>query len=88
MVDIVIIIFRRRRHVSESRGRIRHRRNEPNLPKYSFKIHKDAVDANGKAGLNSRSFLNIKKEDKKMIKSLSDSGARRYIHLKKMVRLD
>jgi hypothetical protein len=76
---------RHRRHVGESRGRIRHRRNEPNLPKYSFKIHKDAVDANGKAGLSSRSFLNIKKEDKKMIKTLSDAGARRYIHLKKMM---
>ena len=43
------------------------------------------MDENGKAGVSARSFLNIQKEDKKMIRSLSQAGGRRYIQLKKMV---
>ena len=75
--------FRNRRHVGT--GKNRHRRNDDSLPRYSFKIHKDAMDENGKAGVSARSFLNIQKEDKKMIRSLSQAGGRRYIQLKKMV---
>lgn len=43
------------------------------------------MDENGKAGVSARSFLNIQKEDKKMIRSLTQAGGRRYIQLKKMV---
>ena len=74
---------RNRRHVGT--GKNRHRRNDDSLPRYSFKIHKDAMDENGKAGVSARSFLNIQKEDKKMIRSLTQAGGRRYIQLKKMV---
>jgi len=74
---------RNRRHVGT--GKNRHRRNDDSVPRYSFKIHKDAMDENGKAGVSARSFLNIQKEDKKMIRSLSQAGGRRYIQLKKMM---
>ena len=81
---LILTIFpRNRRHVGT--GKNRHRRNDDSLPRYSFKIHKDAMDENGKAGVSARSFLNIQKEDKKMIRSLSQAGGRRYIQLKKMV---
>ena len=83
LVAPIKLFSRNRRHVGT--GKNRHRRNDDSLPRYSFKIHKDAMDENGKAGVSARSFLNIQKEDKKMIRSLTQAGGRRYIQLKKMV---